>query len=146
MLKDTIIADMITAMKAQEEPKLSTLRMLKADIMKHEVSAKDAKATDEIVLQLVKRSIKQRLEAAEGFNKGGKPELAQKEMDEIKVLEVYMPEQASEEDVKKVVEEVIAQMKPQGPQDFGKVMGMAMGKLKNQADGNVVSKFVKELL
>ena len=137
---------MITAMKAQEEPKLSTLRMLKADIMKHEVSVKDAVATDEIVLQLVKRSIKQRLEAAEGFNKGGKPELAQKEMDEIKILEIYMPEQASEEDVKKVVEEVIAQMKPQGPQDFGKVMGMAMGKLKNQADGNVVSKFVKELL
>ena len=133
-------------MKAKEELRLSVLRMLKAEVMKHEVSAKDAEATDDIVLQIIKRSIKQRNEAAEGFEKGGNQASADKEREEIKILETYMPEQMSEEEVKKIVQETIDQLNPEGPQDFGKVMGAAMGKCKGQADGNVVSKCVKELL
>lgn len=145
-LKEQITADLTEAMKAREVLRLSTLRMLKADFMKYEVSGPDKVATDEVVIDLVKRGIKQRKEAAEGFEKGGNAESAQKELDEIKILEKYMPEQMSEEQVKAAVQEVIDQVKPAGPQDFGKVMGAVMGKLKGKADGGLVNAAVKELL
>ncbi len=144
MLKDQIIQDMIAAMKAKD-PSLETLRMLKAEIMKYEVSGADKEATDEVVLEILKRSVKQRKEATEGFKKGGNMEAAEKEMTEISYLEKYMPEQLSEEAVKKIVQEVIDQTGA-GPGDFGKVMGAAMGKLKGQADGEVVNRVVKDLL
>ena len=145
-LKEQIIADLTSAMKAKEELKLSTLRMLKAEVMKYEVSGADKEATDDVVVDLIKKGIKQRRDSAEGFHKGGNEEAAQKELSEIKILEEYMPEQMGEEEVKKAVQEVINQVKPQGPQDFGKVMGAVMGKLKGQADGGLVNKVVKELM
>ncbi len=145
MLKETISKDIITAMKAKDELVLSTLRMLKADIMKYEVSGKDMEATDDVVIDIIKRSIKQRKEASEGFTQGGNTESAQKEMDEIKILKKYMPEQMGEDEVKKIVQETIDQMSAT-QSDFGKVMGAVMGKVKGQADGNVVNKMVKELL
>ena len=122
MLKEQIISDLTEAMKAREELKLSVLRMLKADIMKYEVSGADMVATDEVVLDILKRSIKQRKEAAEGFTKGGNEEAAKKEISEIAYFEKYMPEQMGEEEVKKIVQETIDQMSA-GPADFGKVMG-----------------------
>ncbi|MBN2096060.1 GatB/YqeY domain-containing protein [Candidatus Peregrinibacteria bacterium] len=146
MLKEQIIADLTAAMKAKEELKLSTLRMLKAAIMNYEVSGADKVATDEVVIDLIKKGIKQRHDSADGFEKGGNKEAAQKELDEIKILETYMPEQMSEEQVKAAVQEVIGQLKPAGPSDFGKVMGAVMGKLKGQADGGMVNKVVKELM
>ena len=142
-LKEQIIADMTAAMKARA-PELDTLRMLKADIMKYEVSGADKEATDEVVLDLIKRGIKQRKEAAEGFKQGGNEASAQKELDEIKILEKYMPEQLGEEEVKKIVQEVIDSA-GDGAQ-FGQVMGQVMGRLKGQADGGLVNKVVKELL
>ena len=132
-------------MKAKDEMTLSTLRMLKAEIMKYEVSGKDMEATDEVVIDLIKRSIKQRKEAAEGFEKGGNSEAAKKELDEIKILEKYMPEQMGEDQVKEIVKQTIDEMSAT-QSDFGKVMGAVMGKVKGQADGSVVSKCVKELL
>ena len=144
-LKQQIISDLTTAMKARNELTTSVLRMLKAEIMKYEVSGADKKATDDIVIDLAKRSVKQRREAAEGFEKGGNSEAAQKELEEIKILEKYLPEQMSEEQVKTIAQETITQMNA-GPGDFGKVMGTVMGKVKGQADGGVVNKVVKELL
>ena len=143
-LKEQIVTDMTAAMKARA-PELDTLRMLKADIMKYEVSGADKETTDEVVLDIIKRSIKQRKEAAEGFEKGGNTQSMQKELDEIKILEEYMPEQMSEDEVKKIVQETIDQMGA-GPADFGKVMGAVMGKVKGQADGGLVNMLVKELL
>ena len=145
-LKEQISTDLIAAMKAKEVLKLSVLRMLKADIMKYEVSGADKVATDEIVVDLIKKGIKQRRDASLGFQQGGNVEAAQKEMDEIKILETYMPEQMSEDQVKAIVQEVIDQLKPAGPQDFGKVMGAVMGKVKGQSDGGLVNKVVKEML
>ena len=144
-LKEQIIANMTAAMKAKDELTLSTLRMLKAEIMKYEVSGADKVATDEIVVDLIKRGIKQRNESAEGFRKGGNEASAQKELDEIKILEKYMPEQMGEDQIKEITKAVIAEMGAT-PADFGKVMGAVMGKCKGQADGNIVSKIVKELL
>jgi len=153
MLKDQIIADLTASMKARDELKTSTLRMIKADIMKYEVSGKDMKATDEVVVDLIKRGIKQRKEASEGFEKGGNKEMAQKELDEIKIIEKYLPAQMGEDEVKKIAKETIAQMNatpadPEAPlgASFGKVMGAVMGKVKGKADGGMVNKVVKELL
>ena len=144
-LKEQVIADLTEAMKAKDELKTSTLRMLKAAIMNYEVSGADMTATDEVMVDLVKKGIKQRKEASEGFEKGGNKEAAQKELDEIKILEKYMPEQMPEDQVKAIVQETIDQMSA-GPQDFGKVMGAVMGKVKGKADGGMVNKVVKELL
>ena len=93
----------------------------------------------------MKKGIKQRRDSAEGFTKGGNTAMAQKELDEIKIIEAYLPAQMSEEEIKKVVTDTIKQMNAT-PADFGKVMGIAMGKTKGKADGAVVSKVVKELL
>ena len=144
-LKEQVIADLTEAMKAKDELKTSTLRMLKAAIMNYEVSGADMTATDEVVVDLVKKGIKQRKEAAEGFEKGGNKESSQKELDEIKILEKYMPEQMGEEELKKIVQETIQQMSA-SPQDFGKVMGAVIGKVKGKADGGTVNRIVKELL
>lgn len=145
-LKERIIADLTAAMKARDELTLSTLRMVKADIMKYEVSGADKTVTDEVVTDLLKKAIKQRAEAAEGFTKGGNAAAAQKERDEAAIIQKYMPEQLGEDQIRAIVQEVIGQIKPAGPQDFGKVMGAAMARLKGKADGNMVNKAVKELL
>ncbi len=144
-LKQQIISDLTTAMKAKDALTLSVLRMLKAEIMKFEVSGNGKELTDEDVFAMIKKGVKQRKEAAEGFKKGGNEAAAQQEMDEMVILEKYLPEQMSEEEVKKITKEVIDQMGA-GPGDFGKIMGAVMGRVKGQADGNVVSKTVKELL
>lgn len=144
-LKEKIISDLTSAMKAREELKTSTLRMLKAEIMKFEVSGADKVATDEVVVDLIKKGIKQRREASEGFTKGGNQAMAEKELAEIKILETYLPEQMSEDALKEVVRQVIAEMKAT-PADFGKVMGAVMAKVKGKTDGALVSKTLKEML
>jgi len=143
--KDKITADLTASMKARDELKTGTLRMVKAEIMKFEVSGKDKIATDEVVLDILKKGIKQRRDSAEGFTKGGNAAMAQKELDEIKIIETYMPAQMSEADMKTIVADTIKQMNAT-PADFGKVMGAVMGKVKGKADGAMVSKAVKESL
>ena len=145
MLKEQITKDLTEAMKAKNELKLSVLRMLKAAIMNYEVSGAGKTADDDVINGLIKSGIKQRKDASEGFKNGGNEESAQKELDEIEILKKYMPEQLSEDEIKKIAQETIDHLSA-GPSDFGKVMGMAMGKTKGKADGNMVSKVVKELL
>ena len=144
-LKEQVIKNLTEAMKARDDLTLNTLRMLKAEIMKYEVSGADMVATDEVVVDLVKRLIKQRKESAESFEKGNRPELAKKELDEVKILEKYMPEQMGEEQIKEITKAVIAEVGAT-PADFGKVMKAVMEKVKGKADGSLVSKAVKELL
>ncbi len=143
MLRTKIVSDLKDAMLAKDEVRVSTLRMLKAAIMKFEVSGEKKEATDEDVLALVKKELKARKDAAEQFRDGDREELAAKEDAEAAILEEYMPEQMSEEEVRKVVEAVVAEV---GGDNFGQVMGACMGKLKGQADGGMVNKIVKEVL
>lgn len=144
-LKAKIIADLTAAMKAREELKTSTLRMLKAEVMKFETSGADKVVTDEVAVDLIKKGIKQRREAAEGFEKGGNKAAAEKELAEIKILESYLPEQMSEEALREVAKQTAAEMNATKA-DFGKLMGAVMAKVKGKADGNMVSKVVKEVL
>lgn len=146
MLKDQIYTDIITAMKAKEEVKKEALKMIKAEIMKHEVSAADAVATDEVVMQILKRGVKQRKEAAEGFKQGGNQAMADKELEEAKIYQTYLPEQMGEDELKKIIQDTIKEVGASGPSDLGKVMQATMQKVAGKADGGLINKLVKELL
>lgn len=148
MLKEKIYKDLVSAMKNKEELKLSTLRMIKAEIMKYEVSGANKVADDEIVLDIIKKGVKQRKDSANAFEKGGKIDFAKKELAEIEIIKNYMPEEISEDVLRKIVKETIESMNAQAS-DFGKVMGASMAKCKATkatVDGNDVSRIVKELL
>ena len=145
-LKHQIQADMLNAMKAHEDLKVSALRMLKAAIMKFEVSGERKEATDADILSMISKEIKSRRDSAEQFKAGNRPELAEKEEKEIEILLAYMPPQMSEEELTKVAKEVIESMGAKSKADLGKVMGAMMGKVKGMADGDMVNKVVKALL
>ncbi|MBI5411591.1 GatB/YqeY domain-containing protein [Candidatus Peregrinibacteria bacterium] len=145
-LKEKINRDLIKAMKAKEELTLSTLRMIKSAIMKYETGGANMVANDDILFGLLKREVKMRQEASDGFEKGGNKAAAEKERAEIKIIQKYLPEAMSEDQVRVIVQQVIDTLKPTGPQDFGKVMGAAMKETKGKADGNLVSRMVKELV
>ncbi len=145
-LKHQIQQDMLQAMKAHEDVKVSALRMLKAAILKYEVSGERKEATDQDVLTIIGKEIKSRRDSIEQFKAGNRMEMAENEEKEIAVLMAYMPPQMSEDELKKVAKEVIASMGASSKADLGKVMGAMMGKVKGMADGDIVSKVVKELL
>lgn len=146
-LQETITEHLKDAMKKKEELRLGTLRMLKSELQ-YELTKTGAQTLDDdAVLALIRRGIKKRQEAREQFDKGGRPEMAEKEAAEIKVLEVYLPASVSEDVLRKKIEEVILEVKPSGPQEFGKVMGKVMAAFKGQnVDGNTVNKLVRELV
>jgi len=147
-LKQTILSDMKEAMKSGDVIKRDTLRMLDSMIKNTEIEKlkKEEGLNDEEVQAVIARAVKQRRDSVEQYKAGGRPELAEKETKEIEILSAYMPAQLGEEEVRKIVKEVITQTGAASKADIGKVMGQAMGKLKGQADGNLVKKMVEEEL
>ena len=104
------------------------------------------KLNDEEVVEVLSFEVKKRKDSIEQYEKGGRPELAQKEQEEIKILMGYMPEQMSEEAIRDEVKKTVNQTGASGPRDMGKVIGAVMAKVKGKADGQVVSRIVKEEL
>jgi|Napbiome12C3dose_1001474.scaffolds.fasta_scaffold00001_21 hypothetical protein len=145
MLLSKIQSDLKTAQLARDEIKVSTLRLLLSEAKNKEI-AKGDNLSDEDVISVISREVKKRKEAAESFRSGGREEMAAKEELEAKVLEGYLPEQISTEELTKVVEETINELGASSLADMGKVIGAVMGKLKGQADGAVISALVKEKL
>lgn len=148
-IQDKIISDIKEAMKAKEQDKLRVLRSLKAKLMEKEISERkggEAKLSDDQAVEVLMKAAKQRKESIEQFEDGGRNDLAENEKKELKIIEAYLPEMMSEEEVREVVKEKIEQLGASGMQDMGKVMGPLMGQLKGKADGSVVSKVVKEEL
>ena len=139
--------DIIAAMKSRDELKLSVLRMLKSAIQLAQIEkGKDTPLTDDDVLVLVRRLIKQRIEAAEMYKAGGVADRADSELAEAKILEVYQPAQLSDEDLAKIVAEIASQIGASGPKDMGKMMGKVIAAAKGQADGNRVKAEVQKYL
>lgn len=146
-LKETIYSDLTEAIKAKKEAEVSTLRMLKAEIMKFEVSGGPKKeATDEDIIGILQKQVKQRKDSEQQFRDGGRAEMAEKEANEAKILQTYLPEQMSEDEVRKIIEEGIAETGATSKADMGKVMGAIMPKLKGKADGKLVNQIVMQLL
>jgi len=130
--------------------RLDTLRLLRAALHNREIEKRSKGEseglTDEDVLGVVTREIKKRREAIEMFSKGGRDDSAAKEKAELGVLEVYLPPQMDEGEVKEVIRKVVAATGATSAKDFGKVMGEAMKVLKGKADASVVSRLMKEAL
>ncbi len=144
MIKDKILEDLKQAMLAKQQTEVDTLRMLKARIMNEEI-AKGKQFSDEEIVSIVGSEVKRRRDSVEAYTQGGRPELAEKEQAEITVLQKYMPEQLSEDEVKSIIEEALSGQ-VFAAADFGKAMGLVMPKLKGKADGAVISKILKEKL
>lgn len=148
-LKDRLRADLTTAMKARDSLRSSTLRMVLAAVTNAEVAGKQARElSDDEVVTVVGSEAKKRREAAEAFDAGNRPELAQKERDEAGVLADYLPEQLTPAQVAAIVSEAVeaAGAAGEGMRAMGKVMGIVQPQVKGRADGAVVAAEVKRQL
>jgi len=143
-LQTTLDTDYKTALKAHDEQAVSVYRMLKSAVKNAEIDARH-ELSDEETISVLQKEVKRRREAATIFKDGGRPELAAKEEADIPLIEKYLPAQMTDEDLATIVKEIIAAQSATA-QDFGKVMGAVMAKVKGQADGSRVTPLVKKLL
>ena len=145
MIADTISAKIAEAMKAHDEVKLSTLRML-SSAFNYEKIDKRRDLTEEEELVVVRKEAKMRKDAIEAYEKAGATDRAEKEKAELKILEEYLPTQMSDEDLAKLVDAAITQTGASQMSDMGKVIGIVMGKSGGAVDGGRVSQMVKSKL
>jgi hypothetical protein len=144
-LREKIDADSKDALKSGAKDKVSTLRMLIAALKNKQID-KRRPLTEEEVVETVRSSIKQRKDSIEQFAKGGRQDLVDKETAEVAVLDAYLPQQLSREEVEAMVREAIAETGAQGSKDMGKVMKALIPKIGGRADGKLVSELVKHAL
>jgi uncharacterized protein YqeY len=144
-LKDQLQSDMKDAMRAKETVRLGTIRMLMAAYKKHEI---DSKATldDTGILKIIQKQIKQRRDSITQFEAAGRTELAEKEQQELQILETYLPEQLDEATIKTIVGKAITDTGAESMKDMGKLMGVLKPQLDGKADMGLVSKMIKESL
>lgn len=144
-MRNKLLSDLVQAMKSQDKETLSVLRMVKGAIQLEEINLKH-ELNDEEFTTVVARQIKTRKESISEFEKAGREDLANQTKKEVEILNKYMPEQLSEEEILKVIEEAFNTIKPQAQSDMGKLMGYVNPKLKGKADMSFVSKTIKEKL
>ena len=146
-LFDIISNDIKEAMKAKDKVALDTLRNIKKVLLEAKTApgANDT-VSDDTAIKLIQKLVKQGKESAELYSSQNRPELAAEELAQVAVMEKYLPKQMSEEEVATVLKEIIAQTGAAGPQDMGKVMGVATKQLAGKAEGRMISAIVKQLL
>lgn len=144
-MRNKLLNDLVTAMKNQDKETLSVLRMAKGAIQLEEINLKH-ELTDDEFIGVVGKQIKTRKESVAEFEKAGRTDLVDQTNKEIEILNKYMPEQLSEEEVLKVIDEAFNAINPTTQSDMGKLMGFVNPKLKGKADMSFVSKTIKERL
>ena len=144
-MKQNLLNDLVAAMKNKDKETLSVLRMVKGAIQLEEINKK-GELSDEDFIGVVSKQIKTRKESVIEFEKAGRTDLVEQTKKEIEILNKYMPEQLSEEEVLKVIDEAFNTVNPQAQSDMGKLMGSVTPKLKGKADMSFVSKTIKEKL
>jgi uncharacterized protein YqeY len=145
-LREQIISDMTASMKAQNAPRTSTLRMVKAAMMNRQIE-KGGELDDEEMGKLLRSLVKQRRDSVEQYEKGGRQDLADKEKAEIQVIEAYLPQAASPEEIEAAVAAAIAESGASSRKDMGRVMKLVQVALAGKnADGRTVSEIVKSKL
>ncbi|HKA50483.1 MAG TPA: GatB/YqeY domain-containing protein [Candidatus Dormibacteraeota bacterium] len=145
-LFDQIDRDLVTARKERDHVRLSTLGLLKTEVVK---AAKEPGATwpdDQLVLRVIRKEVKRRKEAAEAYASAGRTESASKEEAEAAVLLSYLPAQISDEELERQLKAVIEQVRPQGQRDFGAVMKAASAQLAGRAEGGRIAAVVRSLI
>ncbi len=144
-LLDQLLGDIKTAMKSKEKDKLSALRFLHAEIKNVEINER-REPTDEDVLNVIGRLVKQRQEAIEQFQKGGRDDLVAQETFQLDIYRTYQPAQLSEDEIAEIVEQAIADTGASGKKDMGHVMKAVMPQVKGRAEGKVVNAIVGQKL
>ncbi|KNZ68816.1 hypothetical protein Tfer_2538 [Thermincola ferriacetica] len=146
-LKDMLNEDMKAAMKDKENGKLrlSVIRMARSAIKNIEIDKK-RELSEEEVIEVLAREVKQRRDAIAEYERANRDDIVNTLKEEIAILMKYLPEQLSADEIRKLAQEVIAEVNPSGPKDMGKVMGKLMPKVKGKADGKLVNEIVRELL
>jgi uncharacterized protein YqeY len=145
-LKQQITADLTASMKAQDSARTSTLRMVKAGIVNREIE-KGGELDEDEMAKLLRSMVKQRRDSVEQFEKGGRPELVAKEQAEISVIEAYLPQAASQDEIEQAVAAAVAETGAASMKDMGKVMKAVQAALAGKnADGRAVSEAVKARL
>ena len=146
-LKEKLQSDLTDAIRSQDAVKSGTIRMLLAAITNEEVAGKSAKVlSDAEVITVLSREAKKRREAVEAYTNAKREDLANKEKEEAAVIALYLPEQLSEADIKKLIADAIAETNASGPAGMGLVMKVLQPKIAGKADGGVVSSLVKAAL
>lgn len=150
-LKENIQNDIKEAMKARDGLKLSVLRMLSSSIKNKELekrgkTGKEEVLNDEEILAAIRTEVKRRKDAANEFTKGGRRDLAEKEIAESKILETYLPAEMPDEELEKIAKEVVTSLGEVTQKDFGRVMGEVMKIVRGRASGDRISALVKKTL
>lgn len=144
-LKQQLLDDMKEALRAKEKIRLNTIRMLRSQIKNREIERGEELSDDE-VLQVLSKAEKTRKEAIELYRRGNREDLAAQEETELAVIRGYMPERLSEDELRALIGQVVAEVGAEGMRDMGKVMGAIMPKVRGRADGQIVNRLVKERL
>tara|TARA_B110000438_G_scaffold91410_1_gene90937 strand:- start:1990 stop:2436 length:447 start_codon:yes stop_codon:yes gene_type:complete len=142
-IQELINNDIKNAMLAREAQKLAALRAVKSAIMLEATKDGKSEVSDEVVLKIISRLVKQRKDSAQIYNEQNRQDLEKDELEELKHLEVYLPKQLSKDAVEKVIDMIILDLGTCSSADMGKVMGLAINKLRGQADGKLISTLVK---
>ncbi len=146
MISNTISEQIKEAMKAGDEIRLSTLKLLSSAFHNAEIDKKREKLTEEEELEIVRFEAKKRKDAIEVYKKAGAKDRVKREEEELAILQEYLPKDLTDKEIEKLVEDSIKQTGATSVADMGKVMGMVMGKTKGRADGNQVMEVVKAKL
>lgn len=149
MLRERITAEMKDAMKAGEKQKLSTVRMIQAALKDKDIEARGlgkSQTSDEDILALLQKMIKQRQEAAGVYEQGGRPELAETERAEAQIIQTFLPQQLDEAETKAAIADAIAETGAAGPKDMGKVIAALKAKYTGRMDFGRASGLVKDAL
>lgn len=144
-LNDKLVADMKEAMKEKDKVRLATIRMVRAAQKEAEID-RHKDLNDEELMEIIVRQVKMRKDALPEYEKANRAETVQQLQEELKVLQGYLPEQLSEDDIRNLIREAIKNTGASGPQDMGKVMKDLMPGLKGKADGKLINQLVKEML
>jgi uncharacterized protein YqeY len=148
-LKEDIMADLKTAMKQKEKDRLRVLRSLKAKLLEKEISERqggEGELTDEQAIEVLMKAAKQRKESIEQFEEGDRADLAEKEKEELVIIENYLPKMLTEDEIRAITRQKIESLGAEDMSDMGRIMGIMMQELKGKAEGSKVSKVVKEEL
>ncbi len=145
-LMETLNQDLKTAMKAGDEPAKRALRGVKAAITRAEKEKGNQPLTDEEIIAVLRKQAKQRKDSIEAYTQAGRQDLVEEEQAELRIIERYLPQLMSEDEIRAVAQQVIQEVGATSPRDMGKVMGRLMSQLKGKADGRLVNQVVRQLL
>lgn len=144
-IKDRLMSDMKTAMKARETDRLTVIRSLRSAVRQAEIDGK-TDLDDDHVIGIISKELKMRQDSLTEFKKGGRADLVEKTEAEIAVVMKYLPKQLSEDEVRTLVKDAVTQTGASEPKDMGKVMKVIMPQVKGKADGKLVNNIVREML